>query len=150
MKKKKICLLFLIAIISLFAFNANVSADISCSTIPDARIDESIPDLVSTIVKIIQIVVPILLVVLGLLDLAKGVASQKEDEIKKGQQTFIKRLIAGVLVFFVIAIVKLVVSVVAKDDNIMGCVDCFLYGSGHSSCAKIEGTRSDSSLDSNS
>ena len=99
MNKKKIILLAAFALICTFLFQGNAFALDGCPSGLD--IDNKIPDTVSLIVKIIFIVVPILLVVLGSMDLLKGVFAQKEDEIKKGQQTFIKRLIAGVLVFFV-------------------------------------------------
>ena len=42
-----------------------------------------LPNIVHIIITVIWIVVPILLVVFGLLDLAKAVMAQKEDEIKK-------------------------------------------------------------------
>ena len=79
------------------------------------------------IYNFIQILVPLTLIILGSIDLVKSIAGQKEDEIKKGQQTFIKRLIGAVLIFFVFAIVKLLVSVVATDStDILSCVDCIL------------------------
>lgn len=133
--KKKIFLLIVVALVGIFAFNSSVYAkDISCAALPDAVIDESIPNLVSTIIRIIQIVVPVILVVLGMMDFLKGVMAQKEDEIKKGQQTFIKRAIAGVLVFFVIAIVKFLFSQISGDDDVMSCVSCFLNGADDPSC----------------
>ncbi len=91
-------------------------------------IDERIPNIVSTIITIIKIVVPILLVIFGMLDLVKAMISQKEDEIKKGQNLFIKRLISGALVFFVFTIVQLIISFVTTDEdkNIMSCSDCFI------------------------
>ena len=60
------------------------------------------------IIMLIQFGVPLLLIIFGMLDLGKAVIASKEDEIKKGQQMFIKRLIAAVIVFFVIAVVKFV------------------------------------------
>lgn len=149
MNKKKICLFLLVALVSVFAFNASVSADIYCAAVPDAKIDDSIPNLVSTIIKLIQIVVPIILVVLGLFDFAKAVMAQKEDEIKKGQQTFIKRIIAAALVFFVVAIVKLLVSLLAVDNDIMACFDCFLYGAEDDKCTKVDPNASNSNSNSN-
>ena len=53
------------------------------------------PYLVSTAITIIKIAVPILLIIFGMLDLGKAVIASKEDEIKKGQQTFIKRAITA-------------------------------------------------------
>ena len=82
---------------------------------------------VATIIRIIQIVVPILLIIWGMLDLGRAVMAQKEDEIKKGQQTFIKRLIAAIIVFFVTTIVKLVVNLFADNQaNIWSCVDAII------------------------
>lgn len=88
-----------------------------------------IPYVTSTVILIIQIAVPVLLIIWGMLDLGKAVIAQKEDEIKKGQATFFKRLIAAILVFFVITIVKLVVSFASSNDgNIANCLNCFIYG----------------------
>lgn len=133
MKKRKILMLALVALISMFVLKSNTFA-LTCPGLDNVEIDESIPDLISLIIKIIWIAVPILLVVFGSIDLVKGLIAQKEDEIKKGQQTFIKRLIAGAIVFFVIAIVKLVISAVAHDDNIMSCACYFIEGSSSSKC----------------
>ena len=71
-----------------------------------------------------------------MLDLGKAVVAAKEDEIKKGQQTFIKRAIAAVIVFFVIQIVQIIVRFVSgNDQNIAGCFNCFINGqSGTSAC----------------
>ena len=50
-------------------------------------------------------------------------------KIKKGQQTFIKRVISAVIVFFVIQIVQLVVSFISnRDENITRCFNCFVNG----------------------
>ncbi len=134
--KKKIGFALLL-LVCLFTFSTNVhAADITCTALGDAVIDESIVNLVHIIIRIIQIAVPILLVIFGMLDLARGMMSQKEDEIKKGQQVFIKRVIAAVLVFFVIAIVKFIISSVAGDSNstIFDCVNCFIEGASAGSC----------------
>lgn len=93
-----------------------------------ARIEYQIAKIIKYVILILQIAVPLILILLGSIDLMKSVAAQKEDEIKKGQQIFIKRLIAGVLVFFVIALVKLVTSIASNGDpeNVMTCAYCFL------------------------
>ena len=134
MKKGKILLLGLFALVCTFMLQSNVFA-LNCPGLPaNVEIDSKIPDTVSLIVKIIFIAVPVLLVVLGSMDLLKGVWAQKEDEIKKGQQTFIKRLIAGVLVFFVYAIVRLLISAVSDDESVMQCACKFINGTNDSSC----------------
>ena len=90
--------------------------------------DPMIPKLTSTLVTLIKVGVPILLIFFGMLDLGKAVMAQKEDEIKKGQQTFIKRLIAAVIVFLVVFVVQMVVGVVGGEDSstIAGCIDCIM------------------------
>lgn len=97
------------------------------------------PYLVSTIILLIKIAVPILLIIFGMLDLGKAVVASKEDEIKKGQQMFIKRAIAAVIVFFVIQIVQIVVRFVSgNDESISNCFNCFI--NGESSSAACEST----------
>jgi len=76
------------------------------------------------VVKAIQVVVPILLIIWGMLDLGKAVMAQKEDEIKKGQQTFVKRVIAAILVFFVVAITQLIIGLFADGGNEGGLANC--------------------------
>lgn len=71
---------------------------------------------IHNIIIVIKIGVPIVLIIFGMLDLGKGVIASKEDEIKKGQSTFIKRLIAGVIVFFMISITQLVISLIDKES----------------------------------
>lgn len=88
------------------------------------------PQVISIVVTVIKIGVPILLIILGMIDLGKSVMAQKEDEIKKSQGLFIKRLIAAVLVFLVVFIVQIVVRFIAPDenDNFRNCMNCFING----------------------
>ena len=102
---------------------------VSCGNITE--IPEKIPEITSFIITMIQIAVPVVLVIMGTLDLFKGITAGKEDEIKKGQQLFIKRLIVAAIMFFVIVIVKFVISIVAdstSSQNMTECIDCFLSG----------------------
>ena len=87
-----------------------------------------LPKVVSIIYTIIQIAVPIILVILVSMYLIKVLIASKEDDIKKGQQMFIKRLISAVLIFFVFIIVKIVVSFAAEksENEILDCTECFI------------------------
>ena len=49
--------------------------------------------------------------------MGKAVASQKEDEIKKGQKILISRCITAGIVFFVVAIVQLMMSIIDSATN---------------------------------
>ena len=87
-----------------------------------------IPELTSFAFTLVQVAVPVILVLLGSLDLFKGMTTQKEDEIKKGQQMFIKRLAIAAIIFFVVIIVKFLISIVSDTNvsNIVSCIDCFI------------------------
>ena len=91
-------------------------------------IPSRIPKLTSEIFLMIEIAVPVLLVIMGTIDLFKGVTADKEDEMVKGRKLFIKRLITGALVFFVIAITKFALSIFDEKNSarIMNCVNCFI------------------------
>ena len=87
-----------------------------------------IPQLTSTVVDLIKIGVPVLLIIFGMLDLGKAVIAQKEDEIKRSQTIFLKRLLSAALVFFVFLIMEVVFNLVASGENptIWDCVNCFI------------------------
>ena len=95
-----------------------------CSSIPC-----SLTNLIANVVTIIKIGVPILLIIFGMIDLAKAIIQQDEKEIKKGQQTFIKRLIAAALVFLVVAIVQLVLNFIDADNQAVNCAKQIINGS---------------------
>ena len=80
----------------------------------EAGIPEGIGNVVHLIVVAIQIVVPILLIIWGMIDFAKAIIGQDEDKIKAGQKTFIKRLIAAVVVFLIVTIVQLAINLAAS------------------------------------
>lgn len=92
----------------------------------------SIPKVTHLIYIVILIAVPVVLIILGMLDLFKGITAQKEEEIKKGQQIFVKRLIHAAIIFFVLMIVRLLIGFVSDSKSratrIISCVDCFISG----------------------
>lgn len=91
------------------------------------EIPVSVPKIISITYTAIEIAVPIVLVVLGMIDLFKALVAGKDDEIKKNQSILVKRLIAAVLVFFVLVIVKFLITLFADNgSNIMSCVECFV------------------------
>lgn len=90
-----------------------------------------IANLISTVINSIKLITPVILIVFGLFDMFKATTSQKEDEMKKSQQLFVKRIISAVLVFFVVAVVQLSFKVLADasgDGSFMECITCFVNG----------------------
>lgn len=90
------------------------------------EIPELLVSLIRIVVTAIKVAVPIGLVIFGMIDLGKAVMQQKDDEIKKNQQIFIKRLITAVLVFLVVSIVQLVIGIISNADgsDADGAIDC--------------------------
>lgn len=75
--------------------------------------------LVGRILMVFKIAIPILLIVFGMIDLGKAVIASKEDAIEKATNSLIKRLIAGVVIFFVPFLVGAIFNLVNsfKDLN---------------------------------
>lgn len=149
MKKNnyKRVLLFATLLFGIFMIMPNsvmAVSKVSCGGID--KLPLKIPQLSTLVIRALQIAVPIILVVAGSIDLAKSAASGKEDNMKKYRKLFFKKLIIGVLVFFIIAITKLLISIVADGnksqktmselDEVIDCVDCF---TNYKSCTKSDG-----------
>lgn len=61
-----------------------------------------------------QIGIPILLIVLGTIDLGKAVISSDDKEVKQAQSRLIKRFIYAAAVFFVVTFVTVVMNIVSE------------------------------------
>lgn len=89
------------------------------------------PSLTSTVISIIEVLVPVLLVIFGGIDFLKAATSGKEDEMKKAQGVFVKRIITGVMVFGLFLMVKTVINIINIGDSdsangIVDCMNCFI------------------------
>lgn len=141
--------IFYLLVLSLLVYAPNAMAvacykengDLIIDNGSKITVDGQIPNIISTVVLVLKIAVPVLLIIMGMIDMAKGVIAQKDDEIKKGQQIFFKRLIAGALVFFIITIVQFAVNFANNDTdgNIMGCAKCFINGLGK--CGTVDAVK---------
>ena len=81
--------------------------------------------LVSISVMIVRICVPIFIIVMGTMDIYNTVSSGKNDDLKKKLTTLGKRMIIGLIVFFIPTIVRLVVNGLGgNDSNYQVCVNC--------------------------
>ena len=100
---------------------------ISCGNI---EMPEKTVDLISTFITILQVATPVILIIMGSIDFVKATASSREEDIKKGQQTFVRRLISGVTVFLVILIVKIVIGIISTDSSntVLNCVNSMFNG----------------------
>ena len=82
--------------------DSGTDVDVTCNEIFGSKTDpESISYLVNKILSYPRYIIPAIIVLMGTLDFFKAVIAGKEDEMKKAQRTFIKRVIIGVCVFLV-------------------------------------------------
>lgn len=72
---------------------------------------------VKGVFNIIKIGVPIILILMGALDLGKAVLASDDKEIKASTGKLVKRAIAAVGVFFAVVIVDVVMGLVAKGET---------------------------------
>lgn len=107
--------------------NTDTLQYVQCGDIFD--IPHQVPGLFSLAVNLLKIGTPIILIVVSIISLLKALAGSKEDEIKKAQSSLIKKIIAAVMVFFVISIVQFVIlkfADTAEKDDFSSCLTCFL------------------------
>lgn len=103
---------------------------VSCGTGMIKNIPAVLPKMTSGIYNVLMVAVPVILVIFGVIDLVKGISSQKEDEIKKGREAFMKRTIIGVITFLIVMLTKVFINILASSNfdriRIIGCIDCVI------------------------
>ena len=130
---------------------------VSCAGVDD--IPAALPKFISNIVTLIKIVTPIILIIMGMTDFLKSIIANDEKGMNEGKTRFIKRTMAGVVVFLVISVVQLVFSAIGTEDarSVSACINCFLNGNCNSSsklypdfsCTDIKEQNNCSGIDSN-
>lgn len=83
------------------------------------------------VIEIIKIVIPLLIIVVGMIDFGKVVVSSDEKEINKATSRIVKRIVLGVLIYFIPTIVLalfdyLQLSDIYTDENFYKCTTCLL------------------------
>ena len=94
--------------------------------------------LIGTIINIIWIGIPVIMIILGSIDLGKAVISSKEDEVKKAKSTFIRRLIYAIAVFAVVWLVTVLFDFLGNlnldDANTSSWKQCWCQIRGKDNC----------------
>ena len=95
------------------------------------------PYIVNRIIKILKIFTPIILILLGMVDFLRATISSDEKQMKDASSRFVRRILAAVIIFFVIAIVQFVFRLVGEEgEGALGCFNCFVNGD----CTPVEET----------
>lgn len=69
------------------------------------------------IIMILKIAIPVIIILLGTIDLGKAVMAGEDKKIKEAQKMLLMRLIYGVAIFFVTTIVQVVFGLVAGAEG---------------------------------
>ena len=81
------------------------------------QIPPEISHITRTVVTIIQIAVPVMLIIWGMLDFGKAVVAGDEKKVKEAQGLFIKRAVSAIAVFLMIAIVRGVLGIFVSGEE---------------------------------
>ncbi len=89
--------------------------DVTCQTLFTNTL---LGQVITEILQMMQILAPIALILMGIIDFSKAALSNEAEELSKATARFVKRAIAAVGVFFVPLIVTLLLNFVAVDLDI--------------------------------
>lgn len=78
------------------------------------------------VLTVLKILVPIILIISGSIDLGKAVVGSNDDEMKRSLNLLTKRLIAGIVIFFIKDVVFIVMNAIPSysDSEFSVCADC--------------------------
>ena len=84
---------------------------------------------VGQLLFILKIMIPIVIIVLGSIDVGKAVISSDDKAVSKAAKTLLRRFIAGICIFFIPVIIKVLFSMISliSDDirnDYMNCINC--------------------------
>ncbi len=79
----------------------------------------------------LKIIIPVVIMIFGFIDFGKAVIASKDDEIKKSAKTLAFRAIAGIIIFFIPAIINFAVTLIGGEDVYRGsefgaCTECLI------------------------
>ncbi len=74
---------------------------------------------VGYLLLVFKIVIPVILIIMGMIDLGKAVVASKDDEIKKAMKSLMFRAIAAIAIFFVPTLVGIVMGLVTSFNKEM-------------------------------
>ena len=78
---------------------------------------------IANIIRWVKYIIPVVVIVLGILDFMKAMSADKDDEMKKAQQRFIRRLIAAALIFIAPFIIEFVLDKLGFSANGCGIIN---------------------------
>lgn len=96
------------------------SSEFDCESL----IGEEMISFINDGMNIIKLIVPLLLIVFGVFDFVKAIFASNEDEIKKAQKSFIRRLIIAVIIFFSPILVNFIINMTNEAAGFFNSGTC--------------------------
>lgn len=92
------------------------------------RIPKGVPKFTNLLYRLIKVIVPIILVVMGTSDFLRAVSANDEKSMDETPKRFARRIGAAVLIYFVMTMVQLVIKVIDTDNksSVLSCAKCFV------------------------
>lgn len=98
---------------STIEYNVNLNYNNFCG---NEGVSEAIR-IVGSIIFLVKIVVPLIIIVLGIVDFVKAITSDDEKAVSKAAQSLIRRIISGIVIYFIPTIIWGILNVVDITDG---------------------------------
>lgn len=128
MKKNKKMLFIYTMFISLISTSVFAS---ECFVCGNTYFPLGISTLVRNIFNLIKVLVPVIIIIMGMIDLLKAVIASDEKKMSEATPKLIRKLISGIMIFLILSIVQFVFKNVLNNnglftDSMMDCVNYFI------------------------
>lgn len=122
---RKYLLLFALAIFLIGSTDVIAKECIRCG---GAYIPSNLVSFSSKLVGFIQVAVPIIIILTGMIELLKAVISSDEKKMDESKGSLMRKFIAGIAIFLVFVIVKFAFSMLDNMtvDRYLNCASCFI------------------------
>ncbi len=95
---------------------------VACGCIP-----ANVADITSKVYYILRVIGPILLIIVGGVEMAKAVGTQDESAIEKAKKKLVNKAIAAAAIFLVFTLIKLGISIVRDQSQTVELYECLEY-----------------------
>ncbi len=103
------------------AIDINNCSGINNAIFGDVSDSTSTAWLIQKVLNYIKVLGPTIAVVLGSIDMVKAIITSDDENMKKAQSKFVKRLIAAAALFFVPTITSILLSIFGLTTNSASC-----------------------------
>lgn len=115
---------------------ANAAIDMYTGNICEMTGTLKVLTIIRKVIHLLKIAVPLALVILASIELGKAVISDDSDSVAKTLRVLVRKIIMGVVIFFIPVIIDSLMSLVnnyeKNKSSVMNCLVCFFGDDNHS------------------